>query len=66
MRTDLCAEAIRLARLVTALLEPQPPAEALGLLALMLLHDSRRVPASTRPATSSFSKNRTAAAGINN
>jgi RNA polymerase sigma-70 factor (ECF subfamily) len=42
VRTDLCAEAIRLARLVTALLEPQPPAEALGLLALMLLHDSRR------------------------
>lgn len=42
MRNDLCAEAIRLARLVRALLEPQPPAEATALVALMLLHDSRR------------------------
>ncbi len=42
VRTDLCAEAIRLARLVIALLGAQPPAEAVGLLALMLLHDSRR------------------------
>ena len=42
VRTDLCAEAIRLGRLVTTLLAPQPPAEATGLLALMLLHDSRR------------------------
>ena len=42
VRADLCAEAIRLARLVTTLLEPQPPAEASALLALMLLHDSRR------------------------
>ncbi|HEV7796822.1 MAG TPA: RNA polymerase sigma factor [Pyrinomonadaceae bacterium] len=42
MRKDLCAEAIRLARLVRALMEPQPPAEATALLALMLLHDSRR------------------------
>jgi RNA polymerase sigma-70 factor (ECF subfamily) len=42
VRTDLCAEAIRLGGLVTALLAPQPPAEATGLLALMLLHDSRR------------------------
>jgi RNA polymerase sigma-70 factor, ECF subfamily len=42
VRADLCAEAIRLGRLVTTLLEPQPPAEATGLLALMLLHDSRR------------------------
>jgi RNA polymerase sigma-70 factor (ECF subfamily) len=41
VRTDLCAEAIRLGRLVRALLAP-PPAEANGLLALMLLHDSRR------------------------
>jgi RNA polymerase sigma-70 factor (ECF subfamily) len=38
-RDDLCAEAIRLARLVVALLD-EP--EALGLLALMLLHDARR------------------------
>jgi RNA polymerase sigma-70 factor (ECF subfamily) len=38
-RPDLSAEAIRLARLLTELL-PEP--EALGLLALMLLHDARR------------------------
>ncbi len=42
LRTDLCAEAIRLARLVRGLTFPRPPAEALGLLALMLLHDARR------------------------
>jgi RNA polymerase sigma-70 factor (ECF subfamily) len=42
VRTDLCAEAIRLARLVVTLMEPQPPAEAKALLALMLLHDARR------------------------
>lgn len=42
VRTDLCTEAIRLGRLLRALLTPQPPAEATALLALMLLHDSRR------------------------
>src|SRR5512144_1459593 len=42
VRTDLSAEAIRLARLVCTLMAPEPPAEATGLLALMLLHDSRR------------------------
>ncbi len=42
LRTDLCAEAIRLGRLVRTLMTPQPPAEATGLVALMLLHDSRR------------------------
>lgn len=42
VRADLCAEAIRLGRLVTTLMEPKPPAEATALLALMLLHDSRR------------------------
>ncbi|MGH7279686.1 MAG: RNA polymerase sigma factor, partial [Candidatus Rokuibacteriota bacterium] len=42
VRTDLCAEAIRLARLVRALMAPAAPAEATALLALMLLHDSRR------------------------
>jgi RNA polymerase sigma-70 factor (ECF subfamily) len=42
VRTDLCAEAIRLGRLVRALMGPRPPAEATGLVALMLLHDSRR------------------------
>jgi len=45
-RHDLSAEAIRLGRLLTALL-PEP--EAVGLLALMLLHDSRRA-ARTSPA----------------
>ncbi len=38
-RGDLCAEAIRLGRLLAEL---QPEPEALGLLALMLLHESRR------------------------
>jgi RNA polymerase sigma-70 factor (ECF subfamily) len=42
VRTDLCAEAIRLGRLVRTLMAPQPPAEADALVALMLLHDSRR------------------------
>jgi RNA polymerase sigma-70 factor (ECF subfamily) len=42
LRTDLSAEAIRLARLVRALAGPTPPSEATGLLALMLLHDARR------------------------
>jgi RNA polymerase sigma-70 factor (ECF subfamily) len=42
VRTDLCAEAIRLANLIRTLLAPQPPAEVTGLIALMLLHDSRR------------------------
>src|SRR5881397_2971976 len=42
VRTDLCAEAIRLGRLVRLLMAPQPPPEATALLALMLLHDSRR------------------------
>lgn len=41
VRTDLSAEAIRLARLVRILMAP-PPAEATALLALMLLHDARR------------------------
>ena len=41
VRTDLCAEAIRLGRLVRALMAPPPP-EATALVALMLLHDSRR------------------------
>jgi RNA polymerase sigma-70 factor (ECF subfamily) len=41
VRAELCAEAIRLARLVRRLLR-EPVAELEGLLALMLLHDSRR------------------------
>ncbi len=39
-RADISAEAIRLGRLLARLL---PDAEAIGLLALMLLHESRRV-----------------------
>jgi RNA polymerase sigma-70 factor, ECF subfamily len=39
MRDDLCAEAIRLGRLVVELLDES---EARGLLALMLLHEARR------------------------
>jgi RNA polymerase sigma-70 factor, ECF subfamily len=40
LRHDLCAEGIRLARLLARLMPGEP--EALGLLALMLLQDSRR------------------------
>ena len=43
VRADLCTEAIRLARLLRALMSPQPPSEISGLVALMLLHDSRRL-----------------------
>jgi RNA polymerase sigma-70 factor (ECF subfamily) len=42
LRADLCAEAIRLGRLISDLMAPQPPSEVTGLVALMLLHDSRR------------------------
>jgi RNA polymerase sigma-70 factor, ECF subfamily len=42
VRADLCAEAIRLGRLVRTLMAPQPSSETTALLALMLLHDSRR------------------------
>ena len=42
VRTDLSAEAIRLGRLLRSLMMPRPPAEATGLVALMLLHDARR------------------------
>ncbi len=40
VRPELCAEAIRLGKLVAALMPDEP--EPLGLVALMLLHDSRR------------------------
>ena len=42
VRADLCAEAIRLAQIIRTSMAPYPPEEATGLLALMLLHDSRR------------------------
>ncbi len=41
VRRELCAEALRLARVLRALL-PEPEPELDGLLALMLLHDARR------------------------
>ena len=40
LRPALCAEALRLGRLLAALMPDEP--EVLGLVALMLLHDSRR------------------------
>jgi len=40
VRTELCAEAVRLGKLLATLMPEQP--EVLGLLALMLFHDSRR------------------------
>ncbi len=40
LRTDLCAEAIRLARILATLMPTE--AEPRGLLAMMLLHDARR------------------------
>jgi RNA polymerase sigma-70 factor, ECF subfamily len=47
VRRNLCAEAIRLARLLAELMPDEP--EAAGLLSLMLLHDARR-PARLDPA----------------
>lgn len=47
IRQELCGEAIRLAQILNDLLQNEPRlqenAEALGLLALMLLHDARRL-----------------------
>jgi RNA polymerase sigma-70 factor (ECF subfamily) len=40
VRRNLCAEAVRLARVLARLMPDEP--EALGLLALLLLHDARR------------------------
>ena len=40
IRRELCAEAIRLARVLVELMPDEP--EAIGLLALLLLHDARR------------------------
>ncbi|MFF4458469.1 RNA polymerase sigma factor [Streptomyces mirabilis] len=40
VRTNLCAEAVRLARVLARLMPDEP--EVLGLLALLLLHDARR------------------------
>ncbi|MEV2252922.1 sigma-70 family RNA polymerase sigma factor [Streptomyces sp. NPDC050147] len=45
VRDDLCAEAVRLGRLLTELMPDEP--DALGLLALMLLSESRRAARTT-------------------
>jgi RNA polymerase sigma-70 factor (ECF subfamily) len=42
VRADLCTEAIRLGQLLRRLMSPQTPSEVTALVALMLLHDSRR------------------------
>ena len=42
VRAALSADAIHLGRMLRHLMMPEPPAEVTGLLALMLLHDSRR------------------------
>jgi len=60
VRADLCAEAIRLGRLIRMLMTSPPPAEVTGLLALMLLHDSRREARLDSAGISSCSKNRIA------
>ena len=49
VRTDLSTEAIRLSRLLVALMPDEP--EGLGVLALMLLHDSRRAARSAGDGT---------------
>ena len=61
VRADLCAEAIRLGRLLAALMPDEP--EVTGLLALMLLLEARRPPAPVRMAASSCWPTRTAAGG---
>lgn len=42
IRVDLCTEAIQLGQLVRMIMSPQPPSEVTALVALMMLHDSRR------------------------
>ena len=49
VRQNLTAEAIRLARVLAQMLPDEP--EVGGLLALLLLHDARRPPGSTRPGS---------------
>ena len=61
MRQGLSAEAIRLTRTMCTLMPDEP--EALGLLALMLLHDARRGRGSTMPETSSSWTSRTGRVG---
>ena len=62
MRPDLAREAIRLARLIDALMPGR--GEIKGLLALTLLHDARRAGRKPPAATSCFSRSRIARSGI--
>jgi RNA polymerase sigma-70 factor (ECF subfamily) len=61
IRRELCAEAIRLGRILVKLMPDDP--EALGLLALMLLQDARREARTTSTGETSFSRTRTAGSG---
>ena len=58
VRADLCAEAIRLARVLAKLMPDE--SEARGLLALCLATDARRAAATTRPVPTSRSRITTA------
>ncbi len=58
---DLCAEAIRLARLLAELMPDEP--EVLGLLALLLLTESRRAARTAPDGSSCCCPTRTARAG---
>jgi RNA polymerase sigma-70 factor (ECF subfamily) len=62
IRDELCAEAVRLGRLLNALLPAH--AEVEGLLALMLLHAARRRARTGRQASWSRSGSRTAVCGM--
>ena len=61
IRRDLCAEAIRLGRALAGLMPDEP--EVRGLLALMLLHDSRRAARVPRTASWCCWPSRTARGG---
>ena len=62
VRAELCAEAVRLGRLLAELMPDEP--EVLGLLALMLLSESRRAARTDEPAaTSCRSPSRIGASG---
>ena len=61
VRRELCAEAIRLAKLLCVLMPDEP--EAFGLLALLLLQDARREARVGATGSSSSSPTRTAGSG---
>ncbi len=62
IRENLCAEAIRLGRLLVELMPDEP--EVRGLLALMLLTESRRATRADSDGTLVFSRNKIGAVGI--